>query len=104
LARVSVTRRSGEEVVIESPSGVSLMELLRDRDLDIAAVCGGCCSCSTCHVLVHDDWIDKLPPRSADEQELLLGVEAYDSKRSRLACQVHWMETLDGMKLTVAPE
>ena len=44
------------------------MEAIRDNGVDeLLALCGGCCSCATCHVIVDAGWADGLPPMSADE-------------------------------------
>jgi 2Fe-2S ferredoxin len=79
------------------------MELLRDAGLPIAAECGGACACATCHVYVEESWLDKLPPRSDAETDMLdmaLAVEA----NSRLSCQLTAKPEFDGIKVTIAPE
>lgn len=95
--------REGQEHVLEGRDGWTLMEILRDSGMNIAAECGGACACATCHVYVEDGWYDKLPPPSEDEVNMLdmaLGVQ----ENSRLSCQLTCSEELDGIKLTVAPE
>lgn len=80
------------------------MEIARDGGVDdILAICGGCCSCATCHVFVDPDFLDRLPPITEDEDELL---ETSDARRpeSRLSCQIYFVEALDGLIATVAPE
>lgn len=80
------------------------MEIARDGGVDdILATCGGCCSCATCHVFVDPDFLDQLPPITEDEDELL---ETSDARRpeSRLSCQIYFVEALDGLIATVAPE
>ena len=80
------------------------MEVLRDNDMDVEAICGGCCSCATCHIFIDDSWADKIPARSDDEQELVEETETYKPNNSRLSCQVTMTDELDGLSLTVAPE
>jgi ferredoxin, 2Fe-2S len=95
--------RQGKEHVLEGRDGWSVMEILRDGGLDIAAECGGACACATCHVYVNGGWLEKLPPRSDGETDMLdmaLAVEP----NSRLSCQIVCSEALDGIKVTVAPE
>lgn len=95
--------RQGNQHVLEGTDGWTLMEILRDGGLEIAAECGGACACATCHVYVEGDWYDKLPPPSEDEVNMLdmaLGVQP----NSRLSCQLTCSEELDGITLTVAPE
>jgi 2Fe-2S ferredoxin len=104
MPTVHVTLRTGEQRTVEASSGRSLMENLRDGGIDeILALCGGNCSCATCHVHVAAEWLDKLPSMSADEDDLL---ESSDDRRSdsRLSCQILVSDLLDGLEVTVAQE
>jgi len=57
---------------VEFSDGDNLMELLRDAGYDeIIAMCGGCCSCATCHVHITDQEKFSLNPREEDEQNLV---------------------------------
>jgi ferredoxin, 2Fe-2S len=103
MAKINVTTRAGKQVTLDGKLGHSLMENLRDNDLDIEAACGGSCSCATCHVFVDEAWLEKLPARSADEQELVEQTTFYKGKASRLSCQIKFTEALDGITVTVAP-
>ena len=101
--KIHAIDRRGKEHTLEGREGWSVMEILRDGGLDIAAECGGACACATCHVYVNDGWMEKLPPRSDGETDMLdmaLAVEP----NSRLSCQIVCSEALDGIKVTVAPE
>ncbi len=103
MAKINVTTRAGKNVSIDGKIGHSLMENLRDNDLDVEAACGGSCSCATCHVFVDGAWLDKLPARTADEQELVEQTTFYKGKNSRLSCQIKFTEAMDGIAVTVAP-
>ena len=104
MAKLHVTTRRGETFTLEAEPGLSLMEIARDSGLDeLLALCGGVCSCATCHVYVHPDDASRLPPMSADEHALLEG-SAHRDPRSRLACQIRMRETLSGLRLTIAEE
>lgn len=99
-----VTTRSGEEKTVEGGSGVSVMEAIRDNGFDeLLALCGGCCSCATCHVFVDPAFQDKLPAMSEDESDLLDSSE-YRNETSRLSCQIMLTDALDGLRVTIAPE
>ena len=103
MARINVTTRAGKHVTIDGKLGYTLMENLRDNDLDVEAACGGSCSCATCHVFIDDAWLEKLSVRGDDEQELVEQTTFYKSRNSRLSCQIKFTESLDGIALTVAP-
>ena len=103
-AQINVTTRSGDEHRIEGEDGHSLMETMRAAGIDeLLALCGGCCSCATCHVYVDPAFAALLPPMSDDENDLLDTSDARDS-RSRLSCQLPIGPELNGLNVTIAPE
>ena len=102
--KINATDRNGKEIVVEGRDGWSVMEILRDAGLPIAAECGGACACATCHVYVEDGWYDKLPAPSDAEIDMLDMALAVEPGRSRLSCQMICADELDGIKVTVAPE
>lgn len=104
MARMIVTDREGETVEVEGKVGLSIMETLRELENGVEALCGGMCSCCTCHAYIEPEWFAKLPQRQDDEEELLAEGESYRPESSRLTCQVEFTEALDGIRLTVAPE
>lgn len=104
MANLIVTNRAGDTATIEGDTGISVMENLRDKDYEIAAICGGMCSCATCHVYVAEDWVARLTPRSEDETELLRELDSYNEETSRLSCQIEFTKDLDGLALTIAPD
>ena len=99
-----VTKRDGTETHIEGSTNVSVMEAIRDAGFDeLLALCGGCCSCATCHVYVDEAFAGQLPDVSADESDLL---DSSDHRQatSRLSCQINFTAALDGLRVTIAPE
>jgi len=103
MAVINVTNRAGQTQAITGKVGNTLMEILRDADMDVEAICGGCCSCATCHVFIDDAWAGKVPARTADETELVEQTNSYQPANSRLSCQIKFTEALDGITVTVAP-
>jgi len=104
MPKLIVTTREGETREIDADEGLTVMEAIRDEGIDeLLALCGGCCSCATCHVFVDTDSADKLPELSEDESDLLDSSEHRNAK-SRLSCQVVLTADLDGLKVTIAPE
>jgi ferredoxin, 2Fe-2S len=101
---IIVTTRSGDEQVLAGQAGLSLMELIRNAGLDdLLALCGGSCSCATCHVYVDPSFADRLGPMGTDENDLLDGSD-HRTERSRLSCQISVTDALDGLRVTIAPE
>jgi 2Fe-2S ferredoxin len=100
---LKVVDRDGKEVELKAPSVGVLMEPLRDMDDGVTAICGGMCSCATCHVFVDEAWLDKLPKQMSDELDMLKDLSSYQSN-SRLSCQIPLTEQLSGLRVTIAPE
>ncbi len=104
MARMTVVDRDGKSHDIEAKPGLKLMEILRELDYGVAAICGGLCSCATCHVYVDPAWVARLPKKQSDEQELLTELSDYEAETSRLSCQVEFTEALSGIMVTIAPD
>jgi len=103
LIIVHVTDREGQTRTVEAHPNDRLMEVLREFDWGVAAICGGMCSCATCHVYVAEEWADAFPPREMDEQELLEFLDHYQPN-SRLSCQLELREQHAGLTVVLAPE
>ena len=99
-----IVDRTGDEHRIDVETGRSVMELIRDAGFDdLLALCGGCCSCATCHVIVEPKDVGRLPSMSPDENDLL-GSTNTRQETSRLSCQIVFVDELDGLRVTIAPE
>jgi 2Fe-2S ferredoxin len=103
MARLQVIDRDGVAHEVEGTPGLKVMEILRDAELGVAAICGGMCSCATCHVYIDPQWQDRLPAQQSDERELVMELSGH-RENSRLSCQITFSDDLDGLKVIVAPE
>ncbi len=104
MPKLFVITRDGTEHEVDGRAGWSVMENIRDHGFDeLLALCGGCCSCATCHVHVDPEWIDRLKPMKAEEDDLL-DTSDHRVETSRLSCQILLGEELDGLRVTIAPE
>ena len=104
MAKLIVVTRDGTEHEIEGDTGLTVMENIRDAGFDeLLALCGGCCSCATCHVHVDAAFADQLPPLGDDENDLLDSTGDRDAG-SRLSCQLPFGEAMDGLKVRIAKE
>jgi ferredoxin, 2Fe-2S len=104
MAKLNIVGRDGTERTIEGKAGWSVMENIRNAGFDeLLALCGGCCSCATCHCHVDEQWLPALPPMGADEDDLL-DSSSHRQPNSRLTCQIEYGEALDGLRVRIAPE
>ncbi|MBC2670602.1 2Fe-2S iron-sulfur cluster-binding protein [Novosphingobium piscinae] len=101
MITLTVVDRQGASTPISAAPGTTLMEAIRDHGFDqLLALCGGCCSCATCHVYVDGDDQSGL---SEDENDLL-DSSSHRTATSRLSCQVTLTEGHSGLTVRIAPE
>ena len=103
MITIKVTALDGQDYELEARPNDVLMELLREQEWGVSALCGGMCSCATCHVLVDEAWLESLPTMESDEEELLEILDHFQPN-SRLSCQLRMQEAHDGLCLKLAPE
>lgn len=104
MPKLLVVTRDAAEHVIDGEVGLSIMENIRASSIDeLLALCGGCCSCATCHVHVDAAFLEKMPAMSEDENDLLDGSN-HRGLTSRLSCQLIMTDEYDGLRVTLAPE
>ena len=100
--RVSVTDREGQVHELDAPTdkGMNMMELCRSAELPVEGNCGGMAMCAICHMYVESD--HGLPEKSDDEEDML-DEAFFVEDNSRLGCQLHLTNELDGLKVKLAP-
>ncbi|MET3472728.1 MULTISPECIES: 2Fe-2S iron-sulfur cluster-binding protein [Novosphingobium] len=102
MITLNIVDRQGNTTAISANTDTSLMEAIRDNGFDqLLALCGGCCSCATCHVYVEGPLGQS--GISGDEDDLL-DSSAHRSANSRLSCQVRLSAEHDGVFVRIAPE
>ena len=104
MVKLVVTDKDGREVEVDARPGVSIMENIVRLPRSVEAVCGGLCSCATCHIFIGSDWAQRVPARRYEERAMLVTSRAFDAERSRLSCQITVTEALEGLRLVVAPD
>jgi len=103
LINFIATDLEGQEHELQARPDERLMEVLREQDWGVAAICGGMCSCATCHVWVDEEWLDRFPPKDVEEEELLEFLDQFKAN-SRLSCQLILQPQHNGLRVTLAPE
>jgi len=104
MIRIELFDRDGQLRLFNAAPGLSLMEAIRDEGIDeLLALCGGCCSCATCHVHI-DPAFSGLFASAGDDENDLLDSSAHRNEHSRLSCQLLLTETLETVRVVLAPE
>lgn len=104
MISLTVKLRNGSEEALQGEAGQTLMEAIRKAGIyELLAMCGGSCSCATCHVFVERGPESMRTPAEEDEDDLLDSSD-YRAPNSRLSCQIVLSEDLDGLVVRIAPE
>ena len=79
----------------------SILDLSKgEKDINIEGSCQGEMACSTCHILIDEEWVDKLPSPCIDEKEMLSLLPNY-CRNSRLGCQIVITKDLNGLQFCI---
>ncbi len=95
--------QAGERKEFMVPVGTTVLEAAHNNDIDLEGACEGSLACSTCHVIVEENFYKKLEEASEDEEDMLdlaFGL----TPTSRLGCQIIMTKELDGLTLVVPEE
>ena len=103
--RLNVIDREGKKTAIDIEEGTTIRDAIVERlSPDNYGVCGGNCSCGTCHVYVTPDDIKKLKAKEEDEIHILNDAAVKPTENSRLACQVELQKEYNNITVTIAPD
>jgi len=103
MVRVCFTTADGKRVEASVEPGTRLLEAGQTAGMPLEGTCEGQMACSTCHVVISPDWFDRLPPASADEEDML-DLAADVRRTSRLSCQIMLDAALDGIEVRIPGE
>ena len=99
MSRVTFVEHDGTVHEVDVESGTSLMRAAIDNLVPgIDADCGGECSCATCHVVLTNDWFERLGSPAGREEEML-DMNPERQRTSRLACQIPVSEEIEGIEV-----
>nr|QZX63214.1 mitochondrial ferredoxin-1 [Halisarca dujardinii] len=100
---VSITfvDRDGEEQTVQAKIGDSLLEVAKQYDIDLEGACEGTLACSTCHLIVEEEWYKRIPDPVTDEEQDMLDLAYGLTDTSRLGCQILVSKDIENIRLKV---
>ncbi|MFK7757511.1 MAG: 2Fe-2S iron-sulfur cluster-binding protein [Flavobacteriales bacterium] len=101
MIKVTVIDREGKSHELDAPTdmGMNMMELCKAAELPVEGTCGGMAMCASCHMYVESD--HELHNASDDEEDML-DQAFHVEDNSRLGCQLHLADELDGLVVRLA--
>ncbi len=101
MIKVTVIDREGKSHELDAPTdmGMNMMELCKAVELPVEGTCGGMAMCASCHMYVVSDHD---LPKASDDEEDMLDQAFFVEENSRLGCQLHLSDTMDGLVVKLA--
>ena len=99
---ITVIDREGTSHDLEAPTdmNMNMMELCKSAELPVEGTCGGMAMCASCHMYIESE--HELHEASEDEENML-DQAFFVEGNSRLGCQIHLADDLDGLVVRLAP-
>ena len=101
--KVTIIDREGNmhELIGPTDMNMNIMELCKSYELPVLGECGGMAMCATCQCYLESE----TPLAEQSDSELdMLDQAFYVQSNSRLGCQIHLEDHIDGIVLRLAPE
>jgi len=98
MPKMTFVEPDGSLREVDAPVGLSVLEIAHRNNIDLEGACEGSLACSTCHVIVDQEWFELLQEPTEDEEDMLdlaFGL----THTSRLGCQIIMRDELDGLKV-----
>ncbi|MCA3268775.1 MAG: ferredoxin family 2Fe-2S iron-sulfur cluster binding protein [Alphaproteobacteria bacterium] len=96
MAKMCFIEKDGKSREVDAPIGLSVLEIAHRNKVDLEGACEGSLACSTCHVIVDEEYFDALP-NAKEEEEDMLDLAFGLCATSRLGCQIIMTDALDGL-------
>ncbi|KAL0108444.1 hypothetical protein PUN28_015176 [Cardiocondyla obscurior] len=98
VVNVTFIDKTGKTIKVKGKVGDNVLYLAHRYEIDMEGACEASLACTTCHVYVHHDYLDKLPTPEESEEDLL-DLAPFLKENSRLGCQIILKKELDGIEL-----
>ncbi|XP_077427754.1 ferredoxin-2, mitochondrial [Vanacampus margaritifer] len=92
--------RSGQRIPVRAKVGDNILYLAHKNGIELEGACEASLACSTCHVYVSSDHVDKLP-EPLEREDDMLDMAPMLQENSRLGCQIVLTPELEGMEVTL---
>ena len=95
-----VTFTGAVPATVDAAPDARLLDVAQAAGQPLEGTCAGDMACATCHVIVDAADFSRLPPASAEEEELL-DLAPAATRHSRLACQIRLTAGLAALTVRV---
>uniref|UniRef100_A0A1B0CD51 2Fe-2S ferredoxin-type domain-containing protein n=2 Tax=Lutzomyia longipalpis TaxID=7200 RepID=A0A1B0CD51_LUTLO len=85
-------------MAVRGKVGDNVLYLAHRHEIEMEGACEASLACTTCHVYVKDEYLDRLP-ESTEKEDDLLDMAPFLKQNSRLGCQIVLTKELEGLEL-----
>lgn len=100
IVNITYITKDGNKFPVKGKIGDNVLYLAHRHNIDMEGACEASLACTTCHVYVNSDFVDKLPEATEKEDDLL-DMAPFLKENSRLGCQIVLTRDLNGLELTL---
>ncbi|CAN8010541.1 unnamed protein product [Ixodes pacificus] len=100
VVNITYIKKDGTRVPVRGKIGDNLLYLAHRYGVEMEGACEASLACTTCHVYVKDDYLDKLPEADEKEEDLL-DLAPFLKENSRLGCQIILTKDMEGLEVTL---
>jgi ferredoxin len=97
---VTFLTADGNATAAQGVEGARLLDVAQAAGQSLEGTCDGDMACATCHVMIDPTDFARLPPASAEEEDLL-DLAPAATRYSRLACQIRLSAALGALTVRV---
>jgi 2Fe-2S ferredoxin len=102
MVKILFKTPDGDEHPVDIEPGYSLMDAAYNNGVPgVLAECGGAAACATCHVYIGQEWLLHTGT-VLDNEDAMLFMANDRRPNSRLSCQIHISDEMDGMEVEIA--
>ncbi|GAB1602443.1 adrenodoxin-like protein 1, mitochondrial isoform X1 [Argonauta hians] len=94
--------KDGVKHNIRGKIGDNILYLAHRYNIPLEGACEASLACSTCHVYVKEDFLDRLEEPKEEEDDML-DMAPFLKENSRLGCQIILTKELEGLELSLPP-
>jgi 2Fe-2S ferredoxin len=101
IIKVTVIDRVGAAHELDAPTdmNMNMMELCKSYELPVEGTCGGMAMCASCHMYIESDHVLH---EMGEDEENMLDQAFFVERNSRLGCQLHLTDEMDGLVVRLA--
>ncbi|EDW70066.1 adrenodoxin-like protein 1, mitochondrial [Drosophila virilis] len=100
IVNITYVDKEGKRTKVQGKVGDNVLYLAHRHGVEMEGACEASLACTTCHVYVQHNYLEKL--NEADEKEDdLLDMAPFLRENSRLGCQIVLEKSMEGMELVL---